>query len=89
MAERLRTRHQEEVKTKIQSSQLVNFLQNHALVGDEEVKQSRIDAAKFLLNKTLSNAVTEIEQTTEHRGSIEINKRPKLTREEWLASLVK
>ena len=30
-----------------------------------------------------------VEQKTEHSGTIEIAKRPKQTREEWLASLVK
>ena len=69
MAARLKPRHQEEIKTKIQTTQLVKFLQEHALSG-EEVKQTRIDAAKFLLNKTLSNAPTEIAQTTELTGDI-------------------
>ena len=36
MAERLRKRHQDEVRTKIQTSQLVNVLQNHALGVDDE-----------------------------------------------------
>lgn len=58
MAARLRPRHQDDIKKKIQASQLVNFLQDHALKGGE-VNTSRIDAAKFLLNKTLSNAPTD------------------------------
>lgn len=60
MAARLRPSHQEDVKAKIQATQLVNFLQNHALDGKKVVDSTRIDAAKFLLNKVLSNAPTEI-----------------------------
>lgn len=53
-ARTLRPRHQEEVKTKIQTSQLVNFLQNHALGKlDGEVSSTRIDAAKALIARTL------------------------------------
>lgn len=60
MAARLRLRHQEDVKAKIKASQLVNFLQNHALTDGSEASQSRIDAAKFLLNKVLSNPPTDV-----------------------------
>lgn len=55
MAARLRKTHQEDVKAKIQASQLINFLQNHAL-KDDSASPTRIDAAKFLLNKLVSNA---------------------------------
>lgn len=64
MAARLRKTHQEDVKAKIQASQLVNFLQNHAL-SDEPATSTRIDAAKFLLNKTLSNAPTDLDITAD------------------------
>lgn len=67
MAARLRKTHQDEVKTKIQASQLINFLQNHALNGGE-VNPTRVDAAKFLLNKILANPV--VEQKTEHSGQV-------------------
>lgn len=59
MAARLRPRHQEEVKAKIQASQLVNLLQDHALKG-KQLDTTRVDSAKFLLNKLLSNAPTEV-----------------------------
>jgi hypothetical protein len=59
MALRLRLRHQDEVKRKIQASQLVNLLQDHALKG-KELDSTRVDSAKFLLNKLLSNAPTEV-----------------------------
>lgn len=56
MAARLRPRHQDEVRTKIQASQLVTFLQNHALKG-KNVKNisTRIKAAEILLGKTIPN----------------------------------
>lgn len=89
MAARIRKHHQEEIKAKIQASQLVNFLQNHAL-SESEAKPSQVDAAKFLLNKLISNAPTEVEQKTELSGSVELRPaRPKMTRDEWLASLAK
>jgi hypothetical protein len=55
MAERLRKRHQDEVRTKIQTSQLVNVLQNHALgVDDEkEITPTRMKAIEILLRKSL------------------------------------
>lgn len=59
MAARLRAHHQEDVKKKIQASQLVNLLQDHALKG-KELDSTRVDSAKFLLNKLLSNAPTEV-----------------------------
>lgn len=60
MAARLRPRHQEEVKQKIRASQLVNLLQDHALAG-KQLDSTRVDSAKFLLNKLLSNAPTEVQ----------------------------
>ena len=54
MAARLRKTHQEEVRTKIQVSQLINVLQNHALgVSDSEISPSRLRAIEILLKKTL------------------------------------
>ena len=61
MAARLRQTHQEEVKEKIQTSQLINRLNNH-IDGTIELSNSQIDAIKFLINKRLSNAPTEIDQ---------------------------
>lgn len=87
MAARIKKYHQDEIRAKIQASQLVNLLQNHALNGDE-IKPTQVDSAKFLLNKLLSNAPTEIDQKTELSGEIKLTpQRPKLTRAEWLASL--
>jgi len=54
MAARLNPRHQEMVKDKIKTSQLINSLCNHAL-GEIEMTQTQIRAAEILLNKTLPN----------------------------------
>lgn len=59
MAARLNPRNQESVKQKIQASQLVNRLQKHAL-GEIEMTPTQVDSAKFLLNKRISNAPTEM-----------------------------
>jgi hypothetical protein len=62
MAERLRKRHQEEIRTKIQTSQLVNVLQNHALGVDTiEITPTRMKAIELLLKKSLPDlSSTEI-----------------------------
>ena len=63
MAARLNRRHQDMIRQKIQASQLIKRLQNHAN-GELELTSTQIDAAKFLINKTLSNAP----QIQEHSG---------------------
>jgi hypothetical protein len=61
MAERLRKRHQDEVRTKIQTSQLINVLQDHALNGQTEIPPSRMKAIEILLRKALPDlSSTEI-----------------------------
>lgn len=53
MAARLRKNHQDEVRAKIQASQLINVLQNHALGKTEELSQSRLKAIEILLRKSV------------------------------------
>lgn len=54
MAARLRQRHQDDVRKKIQASQLINVLQNHALSGDgKELTSSRLKAIEILLKKSI------------------------------------
>jgi hypothetical protein len=55
MAARLKPRHQDEIREKIQVSQLINRVQDYALgkLGDEEVSSNRLNAIKLLLAKTL------------------------------------
>jgi len=45
--------HQDDVRKKIQASQLINVLQNHALVGDSEISLSRMKAIEILLRKSV------------------------------------
>lgn len=52
MAARLRKTHQDDVRKKIQASQLINVLQDHAL-GKADLPQSRIKAIEILLRKTI------------------------------------
>ena len=47
--------HQEDVRKKIQVSQLLNVLQNHALGVDEELSPTRMKAIEILLRKSLSD----------------------------------
>lgn len=52
MAARLRKMHQEDVRAKIQTSQLINRLENHAL-GDLDLSPTQIKAIEVLIRKTL------------------------------------
>jgi hypothetical protein len=74
MAERLRKRHQDEVRAKIQTSQLLNVLQNHALGLDNgELSPSRIKTAEVLLKKSLPDlSSTEITGDSEQPISIKV-----------------
>ena len=83
MAARLRKTHQDDVRTKIKTSQLINRLNKH-IDGEIELSASQVDSIKFLVNKTLSNAPQIIEQETHMTAEIEVAERPQLSREEWL-----
>ena len=52
MAARIRKQHQDEVRSKIQASQLVNRLHKVAM-GEVEADPTQVSAAKALLNKVL------------------------------------
>jgi hypothetical protein len=52
MAARIRLQHQEEVREKIRTSQLINRLQDHAF-GDVELSPTQIKAIEVLLRKNL------------------------------------
>ena len=74
MAERLRKRHQEEIRTKIQTSQLVNVLQNHALgLTENEISATRMIAIELLLKKSLPDlSSTEITGDADQPVSIKV-----------------
>lgn len=72
MAERLRKRHQDEIRIKIQTSQLVNVLQNHALGMDEiEITPTRMKAIELLLKKSLPD-LTSTEITGDPDAPLEV-----------------
>lgn len=48
----LKPRHQDDIRQKIQTSQLVNRLTNHAL-GKVEMSATQVQAVRILLGKTL------------------------------------
>jgi hypothetical protein len=60
MAARLRKDHQEDVRTKIQVSNLITRLQKYANgeLSDEDISPTRLNAIKLLLAKTLPDLST-------------------------------
>ena len=73
MASRIRAYHQDEIRAKIQASQLVNVLQNHALgLSESELTPTRMKAIEILLRKSLSDLSSiqltgNADQPIEHR----------------------
>jgi hypothetical protein len=55
MAARLNKLHQEDIRSKIQASQLINVLQDHALNGESEISASRMKAIEILLRKSVAD----------------------------------
>lgn len=55
MAARLNKLHQDDIRKKIQASQLINVLQDHALKGGPEIPQSRMKAIEILLRKSVAD----------------------------------
>jgi hypothetical protein len=58
MAARLRPRHQEDVRKKIQADKIILALSNH-IAGKQEMSTTQIQAARILLDKSVSNAPTD------------------------------
>jgi hypothetical protein len=74
MAARLRAKHQDEVRTKIQTSQLINRLEKYALSDDEvEISTGRLKAIEILLRKSLPD-LSATQLTGADGGAIEIEK---------------
>jgi hypothetical protein len=65
MAARLKPFHADEVRAKIQTSQLVNRLQSHAF-GKIDLEPERVQSIRILLNKTLPDL-----KAIEHSGQID------------------
>lgn len=69
-ARKMNKLHQEDVRAKIQASQLVNVLQNHALNGGE-FEPTRMKAIEILLKKSLPD-LTSVELTGADGGALTI-----------------
>jgi hypothetical protein len=71
MAARLRAHHQDSVRAKIQASNLITLLQKNAIGKVKpELSQGRITSARILLDKSVSNAPTQISGTVD--GTLKI-----------------
>lgn len=57
MAERIRKHHQDDVRKKIQASQIVNRLTAY-FNGEIDLSAGQVQTAKILLDKSISNAPT-------------------------------
>ena len=55
MAARLNKLHQDDIRQKIQASQLINVLQDHALTGEGEMSPTRMKAIEILLRKSVAD----------------------------------
>jgi hypothetical protein len=62
MAARIRSKHQAEVRARIQASVLIGLLESHAM-GEIELSSSRIKAIELLLKKSIPDL-----QSIEHIG---------------------
>lgn len=72
----LRPKHQEDVRLKIQTSQLINRLQNYALSdSEEEISNGRLKAIEVLLRKSLPDL-----SSTELSGNVDVGFHEILTR---------
>lgn len=68
-ARTLRPKHSEEIRKKIQASQLINRLTNHAL-GKAKMTTTQVQAAKILLGKAVPD-LKALEVTGQGGGPLE------------------
>ena len=71
MAARLRKTHQDDVRMKIQASQLVNRLTDHAL-GKVELSSTQVRSIEILLRKSIPD-LSNVQLTGEDGESLSIN----------------
>jgi hypothetical protein len=67
-ARKLRPLHSDEVRAKIQTSQLLNRLSDHAL-GKVELSATQVRAIEVLIKKTLPD-LSAMDLTATHQGEI-------------------
>ena len=68
---RIRKHHQDEVRARIQVSQIVNVLENQALGKGDDLSPARLKAIEILLRKSLPD-LSAIELTGADGGAIRI-----------------
>jgi hypothetical protein len=71
MAARIRQHHQDEVRARIQVSQLINVLENQALGEGADLSPSRMKAIEILLRKSLPD-LSAIELTGAGGGPVRV-----------------
>ena len=69
--------HQDDVRRKIQASQLINVLQDHALTGEGEITPTRMKAIEILLRKSLPD-LSSIELRGDAENPLELITRVEL-----------
>jgi hypothetical protein len=62
--------HQDDVRKKIQASQLINVLQDHALSGEGDLSPTRMKAIEILLKKSLPD-LSSIELTGDRDNPVQ------------------
>lgn len=72
MAARLNARHSESCIARIRTSQLINRLQQHAF-GKTELTRTQVDAAKFLIERTLARANSPVDLNIDGDLKIEVD----------------
>lgn len=71
MAARKQLFHPDDIKSKIQTSQLINRLESHALSDSPLLDASQVNAIKILLNKVVPD-VKSLELSGPNGGPIDI-----------------
>jgi hypothetical protein len=71
MAARIRKHHQDEVRARIQVSQILNVLHNQALGVGEDLSPARLKAIEILLRKSLPD-LSAVELTGGDGGPIQV-----------------
>jgi len=69
MSRRLLTHHQDDVRAKIQSQRIIHELQRH-VHGEREMSATQIQAARILLDKSVSNAPAQIDAMVDGRVEV-------------------
>lgn len=73
MAARLRAKHQDEIRSKIQVSNLLTRVHKYALgeLSDDDISSNRLNAIKLLLGKALPD-LSSVEMTGEGGGPLTV-----------------